>query len=149
MQRSRIVNRCQNRESMPELQVQKKVKNKEKREWKKEIHKEKKESNLIKIAFSLLIKSLLLLYSSRLKLLSFLIRFSLCLQFCSSFSLFWHFKRIKRRCFTSLYVCVCVYIYIYIKEVGSQKGLPGSPGFRVDLPGRLSFAGPTSLRVFT
>jgi hypothetical protein len=66
-----------NCESMPEPWIDartassKKVKNKEKREWKKEIRKEKEESNLIKIAFSLLIKSLLLLYSSRLKLLFF------------------------------------------------------------------------------
>jgi hypothetical protein len=46
-----------NCESMPKLQVQKKTKNKEKKEWKKEIREEKQESNLIKIAFSLLIKS--------------------------------------------------------------------------------------------
>ena len=35
------------------------------------------------------------------------------------------------------------------KEVGSQPGLPGSPGFRVDPPGRPGFAGPTPRRVFT
>jgi hypothetical protein len=53
---------------MLELQVQKKAKNKEKRVKEiKEIREEKQESNLIKIAFSLLIKSLLLLCSSRLK----------------------------------------------------------------------------------
>jgi len=56
-------------ESMPdqELQVQKKAKNKEKREWKKEIREEKQESNLIR-RFETVIKSLLLLCSSRLKL---------------------------------------------------------------------------------
>ena len=58
-----------NCESMPdqELQVQKKTKNKEKREWKKEIREEKQESNLIR-RFETVIKSLLLLCSSRLKL---------------------------------------------------------------------------------
>jgi len=43
------------------------VQNQEKREWNKEIREEKQKSNLIKITFSLLMKSLLLLYSSRLK----------------------------------------------------------------------------------
>jgi hypothetical protein len=80
---------------MPELQVQKKTKNKEKRvKERKEIREEKQESNLIKIAFSLLIKSVLLLCSSRLKSFS-LIRLSLCLQFYSSSSSFWPFKRPK------------------------------------------------------
>jgi hypothetical protein len=49
------------------LQVQKKEKNKEKREWKKEIREEKQESNLIR-RFETVIKSLLLLCFSRLKL---------------------------------------------------------------------------------
>jgi hypothetical protein len=33
-------------------------------------------------------------------------------------------------------------------KVGSQPGLPGSPGFRVDPPGRSGFTGPTPERVF-
>jgi len=49
-----------------ELQVQKKTKNKEKREWKKKIREEKQESNFIR-RFETVIKSLLLLCSSRLK----------------------------------------------------------------------------------
>jgi hypothetical protein len=58
-----IDTKIKNCESMPdqELQVQKKAKNKEKREWKKEIREEKQESNLIR-RFETVIKSLLLLY---------------------------------------------------------------------------------------
>ena len=54
----------------PTLQVQKKAKNKEKREWKKKSRDEKQEANLIH-RFKTVIKSLLLLYSSRLKLFFF------------------------------------------------------------------------------
>ena len=35
------------------------------------------------------------------------------------------------------------------RETGSQPGLPGSPGFRVDPPGRPGFTGPTLERVFS
>jgi hypothetical protein len=46
----------------------------------------------------------------------------------------------KRRRFTDIY---------YKKTAGSQLGLPGSSGFRVDPPGRPSFAGPNSRLVFS
>ena len=73
-----------------------------------------------------------------------LIRFSLPLQSCMfncSSSSFWPFKRLKRRRFKAL--------YNKKKEAGFQPGLPGSPRFRVDLPGRPGFAGSTPHRVFT
>jgi hypothetical protein len=41
---------------------------------------------------------------------------------------FWSFKRPKRRRFMAM--------YIYKKRTGSQPSFPGSPGFRVDPPGR-------------
>jgi len=64
-----IVAEIKNCKLMPdqELQVKKKAKNKEKREWKKKIREEKQESNFI-CRFETVIKSLLLLCSSRLKL---------------------------------------------------------------------------------
>ena len=46
----------------------------------------------------------------------------------------------KRRRFIDIY---------YKKTAGSQLGLPGSSGFRVDPPGRPGFAGPNSRLVFS
>jgi hypothetical protein len=60
---------------------------------------------------------------------SYLIRFSL-----------WIVRRFKTTSFN-------VYVYIKKKEVGSQPGLPGSPGFRVNPLGRPGFARPTPQRV--
>ena len=36
-----------------------------------------------------------------------------------------------------------------LREIGSQPGFPGSPGFRVNPPGRPGFAGPIPKQVFT
>ena len=55
-----------------------------------------------------------------------LIRFYLCLQ-------------LQQFCIVHLHRLTSMYIYIYKKKVGSQSGLPGSLGFRVDRvsPGQL------------